>query len=319
MNDKVMNDKVMTLFKENKLLCRAMDSPYLRKQHKTNQFTNDFSTWANEYDIAKREGLYSLSTTLLVFKEAIPTYKAIGFLIDSEKADVRHISESDSVSNGNEKDGDFSANGTNIQSLSELATIVQTKHQKVMNEVNINMRENAYIGLFANKATSPRVVANIILAQKFYEMQTGDKLPIYIYDSKEGNLNNLNISIDEKNRIIQELLDNKQIRSSNVFYETESGDSKQINFYTNIEKESNNKIDANDEKNNINEQLKQESKKEQPAENQQNSFIEDLRQNVKEINDQTNNELENGTFCTVENDKKQEEHRVKKPDGDFVM
>jgi hypothetical protein len=231
-----MHNKIVELFQQGKILARAMDNPRINRKYGSDSFSYDFSVWAAEYDIAKCEGLMSLSTTLLLPNENIPTYKAIGFLIDSDKADIRHISESDSGSNGNERDGDFWANETNIYSLSELANIIHNKHENIMNEVNINMRENAYAGLFANKAQSPRVLANIILSQKYYELQTGIILPIFIYDTKVGSLINIDMTPIQKEDIIKECLDNKILRSSSISYEDSNGELIEIDYFDSIEK-----------------------------------------------------------------------------------
>ena len=75
---------------------------------------NDFSTWVEEYEIAKQEGLNSISSTLLLLNEYIPTYK----------------------------------------SICELVNKIRIKKENVMNEVNINIKEKAYVGLFANKCPS---------------------------------------------------------------------------------------------------------------------------------------------------------------------
>lgn len=53
-----------------------------------NSLFYDFSVWAEEADIARNDKLTSLSSTLLVLGEKIPTYKNMGFLLNSEKADI---------------------------------------------------------------------------------------------------------------------------------------------------------------------------------------------------------------------------------------
>ena len=200
-----MNKDVTNLFRQGKILARAMEAPSIYRNSATKDISYNFSVWADEYEIAKQEGLGSLSTTLLVSGESIPTYKSIGFLLNSDDTDVRHIAEMDSGSNGNEKDGDFRANPTEIKTLSELIGIIKSKHENVMNEVNINMRENAYVGLFANKVTNQSQIARMLLAQKYYELQTDTILPMYVYDLKSGELESFNITLEEKASIIKTL------------------------------------------------------------------------------------------------------------------
>ena len=232
-----MNEDVINLFKQGKLLARAMESPNIHRNYKTKDFSYDFSIWADEYEEAKLEGLGSLSTTLLVSGESIPTYKAIGFLLNSDKTDVRHIAEMDSGSSGNEKYGDFRANPSEIQTLSELRDIIKSKHENIMNEVNVNMKENAYIGLFSNKTANQLQISRMLLAQKYYELQTGIILPMYIYDSKIGELESFDITLEEKSNIIKSCLTNKSLRSTSIFYETQRGEIKNVDYLEEIQKD----------------------------------------------------------------------------------
>lgn len=217
----------------NRILVRAMDYPYLKRND--GRIVNDFSTWATEYESACTQGLYSLSTTLLVQGETIPTYKPIGFIIDESKSAIRHISEQDSGSNGNELNNDFKANASDIDSLNELENIIKQKHENVMNEVNINIHDDAIVGLFANMSLSNRNAAIILLAQKYFFMQTGKELPIYVYNYKEGFLSPLNMSQEEKIQFIEQCIENKIIMSSDIFYETEKGEIKAEKYFDEIE------------------------------------------------------------------------------------
>lgn len=230
-----MKEDVQQLFKKGKILARAMDKPDMVMDFNSLERSYDFSIWANEYEKAKLKGLGSLSTTLLVEGEKIPTYKAIGFLINSNKADIRHVAESDSGSKGTEEDGTFSANETDIHSLEELEATIKNKHSRCMNEVNINMRENAYVGLFANKSQAQ--LPNILLAQKYYELQTGINLPIFIYDYENGELEEFDISLEEKANIVRNAINNKKLNSAKFFYETENGDYKKADYLEEISKE----------------------------------------------------------------------------------
>lgn len=232
-----MNKDVQSLFEQGKILARAMETPSIYRNSKTKDISYDFSVWADEYESAKQEGLWSISTTLLISGESIPTYKSIGFLLNSDNTDVRHIAEIDSGSSGNEKNGDFRANSTEIKTLSELKDIIQSKHENVMNEVNINMRENAYIGLFANKVSNQLQVAQMLLAQKYYELQTNDILPMYVYDKENGQLESFNITLEEKANIIKSCLESKKLRSSNILYETQNGEFKSVDYLEEIEKD----------------------------------------------------------------------------------
>lgn len=227
---------VQDLLKKDKLLVRAMDAP----QRAANKSSYDFSVWATEVDCAKNEGLSSLSTTLLVSGEKIPTYKNMGFLLNSDLVDAHHIAETDSGSVGEFKNGDFVANKTDINTLSELAEKTRNEHLRCMNEVNINVNsEEAYVGLFVNKCKSNRPKAYILLAQEYYKQQTGKVLPIYTYDSDNGTLTPFNLTEKEKTDFISKMCEEKVIRTPDICYEIDGEnrqEKKQFNYFNRIKR-----------------------------------------------------------------------------------
>lgn len=208
---------VHELFEEDKLLVRAMDNPMLVRRNRNLAY--DFSIWAEEVELMKKGCFTSVSTTLLVKGEKIPTYKNIGFLINGKKAEAFHFSESDSGSSGNISNGDFHANRTDIYSLEELTQRIRAKHSGVMNEVNLNIRTiDAVEGLFVNLAKSELPKAYILMAQEYFRMQTGRKLQIYTYDIEKGALEEYNPSKEEIEDLMTRLKNNKKLRSSNLGY-----------------------------------------------------------------------------------------------------
>lgn len=230
---------VEELFNEDKMLVRAMDEPFLRRNDSSLFY--DFSVWAEEADIARNDKLTSLSSTLLVPGEKIPTYKNVGFLLNSEKADIIHVADSDSGSMGNVADGDFVANPTDLKTLSDLAAKTRTEKLRDMNEVNVNIKDDAIVGLFVNKCLSERPKAIILLAQEYYKLQTGKELPIFTYDQANGNLQPLEMSKEEKKDFLEKMCQSKKIHSSVVGYTLDNAYSEETK-YTNIVK------DAADEK-----------------------------------------------------------------------
>jgi hypothetical protein len=219
------------LFNEDKMLVRAMDEPFLRRNDSSLFY--DFSVWAEEADIAKNDRLTSLSSTLLVPGEKIPTYKNMGFLLNSEKADIIHVADSDSGSMGNVADGDFVANPTNLKTLSDLAAKTRTEKLRDMNEVNVNIKDDAIVGLFVNKCPSERPKAMILLAQEYYKLQTGKELPIFTYDQANGNLQPLEMSKEEKKDFLERMYQNKKIHSPVVGYTLDNAYTEETQ-YTNI-------------------------------------------------------------------------------------
>lgn len=219
------------LFNEDKMLVRAMDEPSLRRNDSSLFY--DFSVWAEEADIAKNDRLTSLSSTLLVPGEKIPTYKNMGFLLNSEKADIVHVADSDSGSMGNVADGDFVANPTDLKTLSDLAAKTRTEKLRDMNEVNVNIKDDAIEGLFVNKCPSERPKAMILLAQEYYKLQTGKELPIFTYDQANGYLQPLEMSKEEKKDFLERMYQNKKIHSPVVGYTLDNAYTEETQ-YTNI-------------------------------------------------------------------------------------
>ena len=145
-----MEDNVIDLYNNGKLIIRAVDLPNL---HKTNDLIKyDCSTWANEFAMMMNNDFDSVSSTLLVPNVGVKTYKNVGFLVNSDEAIVQHIANSDSGSRGSIKNGDFFANKSNYDSLDELANYIMKNKSTDMNEVNLNIPINAVVGLVLIKS-----------------------------------------------------------------------------------------------------------------------------------------------------------------------
>lgn len=228
------NNELLKMFDHDKLLVRAMDIPNLVKS--TNGLAYDFTIWAEEVDIAKNDKLTCLSSTLLVKGERIPTYKSLGFIINSDKAEIVHIADMDSGSSGNITDGTFSANKTDLHSLSDLTNKTRKEKLHDMNEVNINIKDDAIVGLFVNKARSNRPKAFILMAQEYYKMQNGIELPLFIYDSDKGSLQPLDMSDEEKNSFLSTIRKENQIRSLTIGYSLDTDFSRETK-QKNLDKE----------------------------------------------------------------------------------
>ena len=60
---------------------------------------------------------------------------------------------------------------------------------------------------------------------------------MYVYDSKSGELESFNITLEEKASIIKSCLESKSLRSSSIFYETQSGESKSADYLEEIKRD----------------------------------------------------------------------------------
>lgn len=214
-DDKITEANILDLFNQGKLLTRAMEPASLYRDSRTGKIYYDFSGVGAEINEAKNKGKEATSTSLIIPGNKMHTYRANGFFVDSKKTEILHISATDSGSNG-AKDK-FWASGDSLASLEELARTIDIGKNNPMNEINVNMKENAYIGIFTGRGKHN--TAHGIIMQKVAEMVLGKKLPIYEYDDMQGKLTNLELSSEDKIAIIKECLGDYKFRSKDVYYE----------------------------------------------------------------------------------------------------
>ena len=201
-------DEVEKTYQEGKLLVRAMDQPMLRKIDDNKYY--ECQTWVDEFTYLMNDGLYSLSTTLIVSNVGVKTYKNIGFLVNSDLADCFHITKGDSGSNGNIKDGDFFANKADFTSILELAQYIKENNVTTMNEVNINVKLDAIIGLFINKCmASHELLKNIFVVNNMLKNLTGIEYPIYLYDFNIGKMEKIDLSKEQEDELVSSLASDK--------------------------------------------------------------------------------------------------------------
>ena len=205
-----MEDAV-SLYNQDKLLVRAMDWPQISRGSEGLQY--DCTSWANEFDMMMNKTLSSASSTLIVPGVGVSTYKNIGFLINSDKADCFHIATSDSGSSGNLENGDFHANKADFATISELANYIKENNSTDLNEVNINTNIDSVVGLFINECPlQERLLQMIYVAKKCIESMSGIDYPVYLYNSSEGKLKQMQISHEKEEEIIASL------RTTQLFY-----------------------------------------------------------------------------------------------------
>ena len=204
-------DDIQTLYNNEKLLVRAMDWPQLKNG--INGLEYDCTTWANEFCLLMNECLSSASSTLIVPDVGISTYKSVGFLINSDFVNCFHISKSDSGSSGDIKNGDFFANEADFQTITELANYIKINNDTTMNEVNIQASIDSVVGLFINECLQQnKLLQMIYVVKKCLENITGIDYPIYLYNSKEGKINKIELTNELEQQIIQAL------KTTQVFY-----------------------------------------------------------------------------------------------------
>lgn len=202
-------DEVERLYSENKLLVRAMDQPTLREKKQVKYY--ECQTWVDEFDSLMKEGLDSLSTTLIIPNIGVMNYKNIGFLVNSDLADCFRINKSDSGSSGSIIKGDFQSNKSDFNKLSELANYIILHNNTTMNEVNVNIKLEAVVGLFVNKCmTFDRLLKKLYVVKKMLENITGIDYPIYSYDSLYGKIELVDLSKEMEEEIIDSL-DTKEV------------------------------------------------------------------------------------------------------------
>lgn len=182
-----MQDEVLKLYEEGKLIIRAVDLPNL---HVSNGFIKyDCSTWANEFALMMNKCFESVSSTLLVPNVGVKTYKNVGFLVNSDLAGVQHVSKTDSSSRGSHANGDFWASESDFSTLGELANYIKETNSTVMNEVNLSIPLESVMGLVQVKSGSDlnHLKKMLIVKECIYQV-TGLDFDIYQYDMSKGSI-----------------------------------------------------------------------------------------------------------------------------------
>jgi hypothetical protein len=194
-------DDVETLYKENKLLARAMDLPMILVNSGKKYY--DCNTWACEFDLLMNDQIDSLSTTLIVSDVGVRTYKNVGFLMNSDLVECIHVSDTDSSSYGSVRNGDFHANDSDLSTVSELANYVKDNNATEMNEVNVNASIDSVVGLFINKCQySNYLLKNIYAVKYMLKKFTGIDYPIYLYDFLNGKLELIDLTKEEEEELM---------------------------------------------------------------------------------------------------------------------
>ncbi len=194
-------DEVEKLYNEGKLLERAMDQPYMRINKQGRYY--DCQSWVDEFEYLMADGLYSLSTTLVIPGVGVKNYKNMGFLINSDLAECFHIAKTDSGSCVSIRLGDCCANKPDFDTLAELATFIRETKETTMNEVNVNVKLDGIVGLFINKCTISRtLLKKIYIVRELLKSITGIEYPIYLYDWTLGKFEKIEIT----NELAEELV-----------------------------------------------------------------------------------------------------------------
>lgn len=197
-------NNVEELYQKGQILLRAMDQPIIKIRNNNKYY--ECNTWIDEFVYAMTEGLFSLSTTLVVPGVGVKNYKNIGFIVDSSKAQCFHIAKTDSGSCGSIRNNDFHANKPDFDTIEELANYIRTNNATVMNEVNINVKLDGIIGLFINDCgISYKLLQKIYVVKTMLKHLTGIDYPIYKYDWNNGKLDRIDLTYDMEETIINDL------------------------------------------------------------------------------------------------------------------
>ncbi|NLD78809.1 MAG: hypothetical protein GX641_00520 [Mollicutes bacterium] len=204
-------DLVEQIYGNGKLLVRAMDWPTLQRNGSNLEY--NCTTWANEFDLLLNKKLSSASTTLIVPNVGVSTYKNIGFLMNADLVNCFHIGISDSGSSGNIENGDFFANASDFNNINELSNYIKENNSTAMNEINVVAMLDSVVGLFLNKCDkSQYLLSQVIVVQKMLNNMLGIDYPIYLYDSKNGRIEKIELTTELQEEIISSL------KTKNIFY-----------------------------------------------------------------------------------------------------
>ena len=204
-------EDAIKIYNENKLLMRAMERPLLSLNDGRKYY--DCSVWADEFGLLMKDGIDSLSTTLVIPNVGVRNYGSIGVLFNSDFVEPIHISKTDSLSSGSIRHGDFEANGKGLETIEELANYIIEDNATEMNEVNINTKIDSVVGLYINKCQHSNFLLQTLYPVKLMlKHYTGIDYPIYLYDFLNGKLELIDLTKKEE----QELIDSIDVQD--IFY-----------------------------------------------------------------------------------------------------
>ena len=171
-------EDVEKLYKEDKLLVRAMDYPSVIGGKDNGRF--ECQPWVDEFYSLIHDGLDSLSTTLIIPGVGVRNHKNVGYLINSSLTDCTNISD--------------------------LAEYIKENDATEANEVDINVKLDGVVGLYINKCEHVNwLLKKIFVIKKMLKVLTGIDYPIFLYNFIKGELERIDLSKDQEAEIIDSL------------------------------------------------------------------------------------------------------------------
>jgi len=239
-NETFETDYVQRLYKEGKLIVRAMETPSISRY--SNEYYYDCSTWANEFELMQRNMFSSVSSTLIIPNVPVKIYKNVGFLVNADIAQCFHISKTDSGSNGNILNNDFNANKADFNKVSELANYIIANNASEMNEININLSIDAVVGLVVTKCqVESELLRKMLFVIKCIEQITGILYPIYEYDAMQGKITKIEMTDELVSKLINISHKHKIFNTTNLLYYTDFDENVYLDNLENIEVNKNSK------------------------------------------------------------------------------
>ena len=169
-----------------------------------------YQDWDKEFDMMKsKEGISALSVTLLQQGCKITPYKNTGVLFRRSLVDITDIFKADAGTSV-EADGSVNAgDGVRCSTLDELKEFIHQDPRAVlrhpMNELKINTKINSLCGLFfevaPDKSKDDYTMLKILIWQKHLKEKYNIDLPVFEYQSVNGELNPVDTSAEGLKRL----------------------------------------------------------------------------------------------------------------------
>jgi|GEM_PF-6684883 len=235
--EKKKKDKVLNIFGCDEVLSLPIEvakagKTYSDKTRKAGAVAYDVTNCYRAVYRARKGGLVSVQTTLMVADYPVPTGSQIGFLLDGGRANIESVSRGQLPTQRKEKTSEKEGRGEDLKTLHNLASLTRLESLRTQNIVTVSASFDDIIGLYYVKSGVEINPMSVLMMQRMIQMATGKVLPIYMYDMKSGALSRKFTQMSEIDAFFYYCKDDARVlESEKVVYEDANGNTHSFNIF----------------------------------------------------------------------------------------